>query len=147
VTAAAALWIATAALIAQSPSSLPPEGGSHAGPSATTAARQREWLDKYCVGCHNTRNPQPANDPVNLETASVDNLLAHAGTWERVLRKLSVRAMPPQPGNEPATAARRSAPLAWSDSKPTFCSKYAIPDGGGHYRAVRHPMASARCDV
>jgi len=46
-----------------------------------------------------------------------------------------------------STAARRSAPLAWSDSKPTFCSKYAIPDGGGHYRAVRHPMASARCDV
>jgi hypothetical protein len=33
---------------------------------------------------------------VNLEKASFDDLLSHAGTWERVLRKLSVRAMPPQ---------------------------------------------------
>ncbi|HVG55293.1 MAG TPA: DUF1592 domain-containing protein, partial [Vicinamibacterales bacterium] len=52
--------------------------------------------NKYCVGCHNSRSPQPGNDPVNLETASLDNLLPHAATWERVLRKLSVRAMPPQ---------------------------------------------------
>jgi hypothetical protein len=114
-TAAAALWIATAALVAQSPASLPlpPKGGSDAGqggsqadapPPGTTAASQRAWLDKYCVGCHNTRNPQPANDPVNLETANVDNLLAHAGTWERVLRKLSVRAMPPQGMPRPGEA-------------------------------------------
>jgi len=33
---------------------------------------------------------------VNLETASLTNLLPQAATWERVLRKLSVRAMPPQ---------------------------------------------------
>ena len=41
------------------------------------------------------RHRQP-NDPVNLESASLDDLLPHAATWERVLRKLSVRAMPPQ---------------------------------------------------
>ena len=33
---------------------------------------------------------------MNLESASLDNLLSQAETWERVLRKLSVRAMPPQ---------------------------------------------------
>jgi hypothetical protein len=31
-----------------------------------------------------------------LEKANFDDLLSNAGTWERVLRKLSVRAMPPQ---------------------------------------------------
>ena len=51
-------------------------------------------LDKYCVTCHNKRAMLPADGPVNLETG-FDDLLGHAQTWERVLRKLSVRAMPP----------------------------------------------------
>jgi hypothetical protein len=91
-----------AALLAQS--SPVPASRPASAPVPTSNADQRAWLDKYCVGCHNTRNPQPANDPVNLETASVDNLLAHAGTWERVLRKLSVRAMPPQGMPRPGEA-------------------------------------------
>jgi hypothetical protein len=33
---------------------------------------------------------------VDLEKASLDDVVANADTWERVLRKLSVRAMPPQ---------------------------------------------------
>ena len=61
-------------------------------------------MKQYCVGCHNTRNPLPANDPVNLETASLDDVLPHAATWERVLRKLSVRAMPPQGMPHPTRA-------------------------------------------
>ncbi len=60
------------------------------------AARHRDWLNKYCVNCHGNRTALPANEPLNLESASLDNLLPHAATWERVLRKLSVRAMPPQ---------------------------------------------------
>ena len=48
------------------------------------------------MSCHNSRTASPPNDPVNLESASLDDLLPHAATWERVLRKLSVRAMPPQ---------------------------------------------------
>ena len=47
------------------------------------------------MSCHNSRSPQPANDPLNLEAASLDDPLKSAATWERVLRKLSVRAMPP----------------------------------------------------
>jgi Protein of unknown function (DUF1592)/Protein of unknown function (DUF1588)/Protein of unknown function (DUF1587)/Protein of unknown function (DUF1585)/Protein of unknown function (DUF1595) len=65
-------------------------------PSAAEAAKYRAWLNQYCVGCHNNRTAAPANEPVNLESASVDDLLKSAATWERVLRKLSVRAMPPQ---------------------------------------------------
>ena len=62
-------------------------------------------LQQYCVGCHNSRNPLPANDPVNLETTSLDNLLTQAATWERVLRKLNVRAMPPQGMPRPEQAS------------------------------------------
>src|SRR5262249_25542012 len=46
----------------------------------------------------------PSEDPVNLESASVDDLVANAGTWERVLRKLAVRAMPPQGVSHPKEA-------------------------------------------
>ena len=60
------------------------------------AKTSRAFLNQYCVSCHNTKAPQPASHPVDLEKASLDNVLADAETWERVLRKLSVRAMPPQ---------------------------------------------------
>ena len=81
---------------ASTPAQATPVGPKAAATVAADAATHRAWLNKYCIACHSSRNPQPANDPVNLESASLDNLQAHAGTWERVLRKLSVRAMPPQ---------------------------------------------------
>jgi hypothetical protein len=62
-------------------------------------------VKQYCVACHNTRNPLPANDPVNLETASLEDLTKDAATWERVLRKLNVRAMPPQGMPHPTEAS------------------------------------------
>src|SRR5947207_4424809 len=71
---------------------VPPHGGVVAG----DAKIHRAFVNKYCVGCHNSSNAQPASDPLNLEKASLDDVLASAATWERVLRKLSVRAMPPQ---------------------------------------------------
>jgi hypothetical protein len=72
--------------------------------ASNEAERHRAWLTQYCVGCHSSRSPQPANDPVDLESASLDDLLPHAATWERVLRKLAVRAMPPQGMPRPAEA-------------------------------------------
>jgi hypothetical protein len=41
---------------------------------------------------------------VDLEKASLDDVLSSAATWERVLRKLSVRAMPPQGMKRPQEA-------------------------------------------
>src|ERR1041385_5968360 len=56
-------------------------------PGATAdAVKYRAWVEKNCVGCHNKRTPSPAENPVNLEAASFDDLLGNAGTWERVLR-------------------------------------------------------------
>ena len=89
---AALVWASAAALLAQSATGVTAQSPS---PSAVRA-QHRAWLNQYCVGCHNSRTASPAHDPVNLESASLDDLLPHAATWERVLRKLSVRAMPPQ---------------------------------------------------
>jgi hypothetical protein len=106
----AIVWVGAAMLSAQSGSAVPSSKPSRASakgpavtrttaqslPASTESAKYRAWLNKNCVGCHNNRTASPANEPVNLETASLDNLVGNAATWERVLRKLSVRAMPPQ---------------------------------------------------
>jgi len=68
---------------------------------AAESAKYRTWLNQNCVGCHSNRVKQPADDPINLESASVDDVVASAATWERVLRKLAVRAMPPQGSRHP----------------------------------------------
>ena len=71
---------------------------------AGQAQTYRAFVNQYCVACHNSRTAQPSSDPVNLEKASLDDVLSSAATWERVLRKLSVRAMPPQGAKHPQEA-------------------------------------------
>ena len=75
IAAAALAWVASAALFAQSTPVRQPQ--PVAAPTAN-AATYRTWVNKYCVGCHSSKNPQPGNDPVNLESASLDDLLPHA---------------------------------------------------------------------
>ncbi len=75
------------------------------------AATYRALLNKYCVTCHSKKSPLPADHPVNLE-APFDDLLSNAGSWERVLRKLSVRAMPP-PGMPRPTEAEYAGFTTW----------------------------------
>jgi hypothetical protein len=61
-------------------------------------------VTRYCAGCHNTRNPLPAGAPLVLDKANFADPGADAATWERVIKKLAVGAMPPQgsptPGHE-----------------------------------------------
>ncbi len=73
-------------------------------PNTADAAKYRAMLDKYCVGCHNERTVTPSEDPINLKSASFDDLVGSAATWERVIRKLSVRAMPPPGMPRPSEA-------------------------------------------
>jgi hypothetical protein len=104
--------VAAAAAQAQAPAARPaPVAAPAAARQVAVAAdpalvdRQKAWVKQYCVACHNTRNPLPANDPVNLETASLDDVTKDASTWEKVLRKLNVRAMPPQGMPHPTEAS------------------------------------------
>src|ERR1700749_1916295 len=76
-----------------------------------SVARYRAFLDKNCVACHSSHSALPADHPINLQL-SFDDLLANAGTWERVLRKLSVRAMPP-PGLPRPSEAEYAAFTNW----------------------------------
>src|SRR5579863_2164872 len=75
-----------------------------AAPTAEESAKYRAFVNQYCGTCHGQRSAVPAEAPVKLDAASFDDLLGHAGTWERVLRKLSVRAMPPPGMPRPSEA-------------------------------------------
>jgi len=57
-----------------------------------TAAPERALLDKYCVTCHSDR---AKTGGLTLQNIDVTNVPANAETWEKVIRKLSVGAMPP----------------------------------------------------
>ena len=61
-------------------------------------------VSKYCIGCHNTRNPLPAGAPLALDKANFADPGADAATWERVVKKLGVGAMPPQGSLTPGPA-------------------------------------------
>src|SRR5215471_19149531 len=80
----------------QAPVAPKPAAKAAAPVPSEDAKASRAFLNQYCLSCHNTKAAQPATHPVDLEKASLDNVLTDAETWERVLRKLSVRAMPPQ---------------------------------------------------
>src|ERR1700733_13464364 len=59
---------------------------------AQDAPPERALLNKYCVACHNDR---AKTGDLSLEKIDVSNTPANAETWEKVIRKRSVGAMPP----------------------------------------------------
>lgn len=120
----------TALILAQAPAATAPKPAT---PAVTTANTQRVFIDKYCINCHNTKAPQPAASPVDLEKANLDDVLKDAEMWERVLRKLSVRAMPPQNMPRPqeteyvafTTAIANSLDKAWA-AKGTLPGRFVV---------------------
>jgi hypothetical protein len=65
--------------------------GSDSG-SVANASRQWGLVDRYCVDCHN--EAEAAGDLV-LDRLGPDDVVAHAETFEKVVRKLRGRLMPP----------------------------------------------------
>jgi mono/diheme cytochrome c family protein len=82
----------------------PPVGFAQTA-SPTPASAHRALLDKYCVTCHSDR---AKTGGFTLEKIDLGNVPANAETWEKVIRKLSVGAMPPagmpKPGPEDVSA-------------------------------------------
>ena len=70
-------------------------GASSSGVAvAPTTMAPREFLDTYCVSCHNEkRKANFAN--LALDSLDVQHLAANAETWEKVVKKLRLGAMPP----------------------------------------------------
>ena len=64
-------------------------------PDAPSAAQYRQVIDRYCVTCHNTRQPAAELD-LSENQVNVADLADHADVWEGVLQKLRAGTMPPE---------------------------------------------------
>jgi len=60
--------------------------------SSTPAAPDRAVVNRYCVGCHNNRLKTGG---LTLEALDLEKVEENATTWEKAVRKLRARAMPP----------------------------------------------------
>lgn len=58
----------------------------------TNAVQYQQMVNQYCVVCH---NEQLANAGMIIPEVSLSSIPRDAETWERVIRKLQTRAMPP----------------------------------------------------
>ena len=64
---------------------------SPAGRSAT-AAPHRDLLDGYCYSCHDNVTKEAG---LSLEAVAAEDVARHPDVWEKVVRKLRTRQMPP----------------------------------------------------
>jgi mono/diheme cytochrome c family protein len=62
-------------------------------PPGTTPAAHRAVIDQYCVVCH---NGQLKTASLELDSANIEEPAKDSLVWEKVIRKLRMRAMPPQ---------------------------------------------------
>jgi hypothetical protein len=69
------------------------------------APPQKVFVDRYCVGCHNEKTLAGG---LTLTAAGSQNIAAHAPEWEKVVRRLRARSMPPAGLPRPADAAYTS---------------------------------------
>jgi hypothetical protein len=98
-----ALWPGKAE--SQSPPTLPP--------SAAPVSSHGMFIRQYCVGCHNSRLKTPAGG-LALDTANIDNVAEHPDIWEKTVRKLHARAMPPPaPGRKRPNEATYQTVLSY----------------------------------
>ena len=73
----------------------------------------RQTLDTYCTGCHNTRVRAGG---VAFDTLSLDAVHEHAEVWEKTVRKLRGRLMPPPTSRQP-DQREIDAFVTWMEAK------------------------------
>ncbi len=61
----------------------------------------RAVINRYCIACHHTQNKTAG---LALDTMDPGNVAPHAERWEKVVRKLSARYMPPSGAPRPDEA-------------------------------------------
>jgi mono/diheme cytochrome c family protein len=84
------------------------------------AAAARKTVDTYCVGCHNSKAKAGglALDSLSLDPSTglaASGIHANADIWEKALRKLRGRQMPP-PGSRQPDQKEIDAFVAWMES-------------------------------
>jgi cytochrome c5 len=84
------LWLG---IVLVGASSLPAAGQQESSSAPPPASQYSAVLSRYCITCHNEKLKTA---DLLLDQANVENPGAAAVVWEKVVKKLRARAMPPQ---------------------------------------------------
>jgi mono/diheme cytochrome c family protein len=102
-------WVATVFTAAQGTSARQTPA---AAPPAADAQAHLATIKQYCVGCHNDR---AKTGGVSFEGLTPETIGQHADVFEKAVRKMRGRVMPPPGARQPDAAAVDSL-VAWLES-------------------------------
>jgi mono/diheme cytochrome c family protein len=98
--------IILAAALVSSPGAQQATPSPQASAPAAADAPYRALVNGYCVSCHNAKT-KAGN--LELDSINKEDLGAHQEAWEKVVRKLRARQMPPQGARKPDDAMHTTA--------------------------------------
>ena len=137
--AIASIWAASAVL------AVPQAAGPQtASPVVPAPVSPREVVDRYCVSCHNQRLQTGG---LALDTLDATNVDAHADVWEKVVRKLRTRVMPPVGARRPDEATYRAVVEALETSLDRGGAAHPSPGAPVVHRLNRAEYANAIRDL
>lgn len=84
----------------------------------------REFVQTYCLECHGKTN---SGEQLNLEKILEKEFGPHADVWEKVVRKLSARQMPPKDSRRPSEEQYDAAIALLAKSLDTASAKAPNP--------------------
>ena len=81
-------------------------------PARHAASAPRALLDRYCVACHNDRSREAGLTLQSIDAEHAGRVPGEVEVWEKVVRKLRARAMPPPGRPRPDAGAYDAAAAA-----------------------------------
>ena len=120
------------------------QGPSGAASRAVATVSARATLDKYCVTCHNARLRTAG---LALDELNPANAAANPDIWEKVIRKVKVGVMPPQPMPQPDEATRMALVGSLEGSLDALASARPFAGQASLHRLNRAEYANAVRDL
>jgi mono/diheme cytochrome c family protein len=74
-------------------------------PAAPQSAESQKLVKQYCIGCHNNKLKSAS---LSLESLDLSKVSDDAGLWEKVLRKVEAKQMPPMGMPRPDASAQKA---------------------------------------
>jgi mono/diheme cytochrome c family protein len=123
-----------------------PQAATAAAQTSATSGAQRELatMEQYCVPCHNDRANVAG---VSFEGVTPESIAQHADVFEKAVRKMRGRVMPPPGARQPGAAVVDSLVAYLESSLDRAATTAHIPDRVVLHRLNRKEYANAVRDL
>ena len=111
-----------------------------------SADAERALVDKYCVSCHSARL-KTGGLVLDKDTVDLAHVADHADVWEKVIRKLHGRMMPPQGMPRPDEATIEAFTASLETSIDRVAATKPNPGRSPLHRLNRSEYAAAVRDI